>query len=59
MVGLLVFFAPLRKRNIDLKPAMFFDPSLIRPPALHGNGILWLSGFVPTEPEQVDFNLAF
>lgn len=52
-------FAPLRKRNIDLNPVMFFDPRLIRPPAIQGNGILRLSGFVPTEPEQIDFDLAF
>jgi hypothetical protein len=38
---------------------MFFDPRLIRPPAIRRNGILRLSGFIPTEPEQVDFDLAF
>lgn len=52
-------FAALRKRNIDFSPVMFFDPKLVRPPSIQGNGLLRLSGFIPTEPEQVDFDLAF
>lgn len=52
-------FASLRKRNLDLSPVMFFDPKLVRPPIIQPNGLLRLSGFFNTRPEQVHFDLAF
>lgn len=52
-------FAQLRNRNFDLSPVLFFDPKLIRPAAVQPNGLLRLSGFFPTAPQQVDFDLAF
>ena len=52
-------FAQLRNQNFDLSPVLFFDPKLIRPPAVQPNGLLRLSGFFPTAPQQVNFDLAF
>jgi len=52
-------FAGLRKRNLDLTPIMFFDPKLVAPPAIDASGMLRLTGFIPTQPEQVLFDLAF
>jgi hypothetical protein len=52
-------FANMRKRNIDLAPILFFEPKLVRPPAIQPNGKLRLSGYFETRPEQVSFDLAF
>lgn len=52
-------FADLRNRNFDLAPVLFFDPKLVRPAAVQPNGLLRLSGFFPTAPQRVDFDLAF
>jgi hypothetical protein len=52
-------FAALRGRNLDLSPILLLDPKLVRPPALMDNGFLRLSGFFPSTPEQVNFDLAF
>lgn len=52
-------FADLRKRNLDLSPIFFFDPKLVRPPGFMGDGLLRLSGYFETRPEEVVFDLAF
>ena len=52
-------FAALRSRNLDLSPVIFFDPKLLRAPALQPNGILRLTGFLDTKPERVLFDLGF
>ncbi|HEX5472233.1 MAG TPA: hypothetical protein VFW73_10115 [Lacipirellulaceae bacterium] len=52
-------FANLRKRQIDLAPILFFDPKLVRQPEITQNGMLHLSGFIPTRPEQVNFDMLF
>jgi hypothetical protein len=52
-------FSQLRNRNFDLAPVLFFDPKLVRPPAVQPNGLLRLSGFFPTAPQRVEFDLAF
>jgi hypothetical protein len=52
-------FSALRKRNLDLSPVMFFEPKLIRPPHFNDAGMLRLSGFIPSEPERVLFDLLF
>lgn len=52
-------FAALRQRNLDLSPILLLDPKLVRPPAFMDNGFLRLSGFFPSTPEQVNFDLAF
>jgi hypothetical protein len=52
-------FSKLRQKNIDLSPVIFLEPRLIRPPSLMENGMLRLSGYIPSAPEQVNFDLAF
>lgn len=52
-------FAALRQRNLDLSPVLFFEPKLIRPPAVQDNGILRMTGFLDTKPERVLFDMGF
>ncbi len=52
-------FANLRSRNLDLSPVTVIDPRLFRPPAIDEKGYLRLTGFFPSRPEQVNFDLAF
>lgn len=52
-------FSGLRRRHLDLSPILLLEPKLVRPPALMDNGSLRLSGFFPSAPEQVNFDLAF
>lgn len=52
-------FAALRKRNLDLSPILFLEPKLIRQPKIDKAGMLRLSGFMPSEPERVLFDMLF
>lgn len=52
-------FRDLRKRNLDIGPTAVLDPKLVREPAINEDGHLRLSGFFPSQPEQVNFDLAF
>jgi hypothetical protein len=51
-------FSGLRKKNLDLSPIIFVQPQLFRQPAFE-NGLLRLTGFFPTQPSQVNFDLMF
>lgn len=52
-------FAPMRARKLDLTPILFFNPQLAQPPAVQDERFLRLTGFFATQPEQVNFDLAF
>jgi hypothetical protein len=52
-------FATLRARKVDMSPIMFFPPKLVAAPAFQEGQILRLTGFFPTMPEQVNFDLAY
>ncbi len=52
-------FAALRNRKLDLSPLLFFDPKLIREPALQPSGLLRLTGYIPTDPERILFDMGF
>lgn len=52
-------FAPLRRRNVDFSPILFFDPKLVREPMLDASGAVRVTGFIPTSPERVIFDLGF
>jgi len=52
-------FANLRRRNLDLSPILFFQPKLLRKPEINARGILRVTGFFPTKPERVNFDLLF
>ncbi len=52
-------FAALRSRKIDLSPIMVINPKLNAAPALQDGQVLRLTGYFPTSPERVQFDLAF
>jgi hypothetical protein len=52
-------FADLRQRNFDLSPIAVLQPSLVRRPEITSNGMLRLSGFFPTVPERLNFDLIY
>jgi len=52
-------FAALRDRGLDLGPVLVIDPGLYRAPAIMENGMMRLTGYFPSEPERVNFDLAF
>lgn len=52
-------FANLRTRGIDLSPVAVIDPRLFRPAAIDGDGYLRVTGYFPSRPEQVNYDLAF
>ncbi|MEO5760348.1 MAG: hypothetical protein ABIQ51_26230 [Mesorhizobium sp.] len=52
-------FADLRHRNFDLYGAALLAPQFTKAPALDKNGMLHFSGFIPTQPQQIRFDLVF
>jgi hypothetical protein len=52
-------FTNLRNRNLDLSPILLFQPKLLRKPEIDAKGMLRITGFFPTRPEQVNFDLLF
>ena len=52
-------FAGLRGRKLDLSPLLFFDPKLVREPAIQAGGLLRLTGFIPTDPQRILFDMGF
>jgi hypothetical protein len=51
-------FAKFRSSNIDLAPIVYFAPRLTRKPELK-DGMLRLTGFMPTKPQQINFDMVF
>ena len=52
-------FRDLRSRGIDLGPVAVLNAKAVRKPAIDANGLLRLSGYFPSRPERVNFDLAF
>jgi len=52
-------FAKLRKRDLNLSPILFFQPKLQGPANLTDNGLLRLTGYFETKPEQISFDMLF
>jgi hypothetical protein len=52
-------FATLRSKRVDLSPVLFYSPKFNSPPTVQDGQILRLSGYFPTAPEVVNFDLAF
>ncbi len=52
-------FADLRRRNFDLFAAAILAPQFTAQPALDANGRLRLTGFFPTSPLRISFDLIF
>jgi hypothetical protein len=52
-------FANLRNSKIDFAPIVYFDPRLVRKPEFTKEGLIRLTGFVATKPQQVNFDMLF
>jgi hypothetical protein len=52
-------FADLRRRNFDLFAAALLAPQFTTGPALDASGRLRLTGFFPTSPLRISFDLMF
>jgi hypothetical protein len=52
-------FAGQRKDNLDLSGVAVLDPQLSLLPQIEENGMLHMSGFFPSVPTQVNFDLLF
>jgi hypothetical protein len=52
-------FADLRRRNFDLYGAALLAPQLTAAPTLDAEKRLLLTGFFPTRPQQINFDLSF
>jgi hypothetical protein len=52
-------FADLRRRNFDLFGAALLAPQLTAAPAVDADKRLRLSGFFPTRPLQINFDLSY
>lgn len=50
-------FAQLRDSKLDISPIMLVVPKLFRKPEIGAKGRLRVSGYFPTEPQRVNFNL--
>jgi hypothetical protein len=52
-------FAPLRERGLDLSPVVVFEPVLTRPVVSDELGRLRMTGYFPTRPLRILFDLAY
>jgi hypothetical protein len=52
-------FSDLRRRNFDLYGAALLAPQLAAAPAIDADKRLRLTGFFPTRPQQINFDLSF
>jgi hypothetical protein len=52
-------FAALRNRGLDLSPILLFKLQLQDRPKIDVNGMLRVTGYFPTRPEHVNFDLLY
>jgi hypothetical protein len=52
-------FAKLRNDNLDLSGVAVIDPQLSLLPQIEANGLMRMSGFFPSVPSQVNFELMY
>jgi hypothetical protein len=52
-------FANLRAKNFDLSGVVVLEPQLVALPELYSNGVMRITGFFPSVPMQVYFDLQF
>jgi hypothetical protein len=52
-------FAKQRNENVDLSGVVVIDPQLTLLPQIEASGLLHMSGFFPSVPTQVNFDLAY
>lgn len=54
-----LIFTKLRQARLDLSPAVLTDALMTKKPVIDGNGILRLEGYVPLQPMNIVFTMAF
>ena len=52
-------FTNLRSENLNLSPVVLFNPEFTKKPAFTKQGMLRLTGFFPTKPLRVNFDLVY
>lgn len=52
-------FKQLRDQALDLGPVVLIEPKLTKAPQINERGHLRVTGFFPSQPKQVNFDLAF
>ena len=52
-------FSNLRSRNLDLTPVLLFQPKLYQRPQMNDRGMIRITGFFPTSPDRVNFDLIY
>ena len=52
-------FSKLRNDNLDLSGVAVLDPQLSLLPQIEANGLMHMTGFFPSVPTQVNFDLLF
>ena len=52
-------FAGLRRDNLDLSGVAALDPQLTLLPQIEANGMMHMTGFFPSIPTQVNFDLSY
>jgi len=52
-------FTNLRNRNLDLSPFILFQPQLYQKPEMNDKGMVRVTGFFPTTPERLNFQMIF
>jgi hypothetical protein len=52
-------FASQRRDNLDLSGVAVLEPQLSLLPQIEANGLMHMTGFFPSVPEQVNFDLAY
>ncbi len=52
-------FATLRAKNLNLGPVVMIAPKFTKKPALNKQGMLQLTGYFPTRPLRINFDLLY
>jgi len=52
-------FANLRSPDLDFGPIVLFNPKFTKPPALNPQRLLRLTGYFPTSPLRINFDLVY
>lgn len=52
-------FTDLRNHNFDLSAVVLLQPKLLHKPEINDRGMLRLTGFFPTQPERLNFDLMY
>lgn len=57
--GLAQMFQGVRKSGVDLQPVLVMTPQITEAPVIAPNGLLALTGYFPTQPLQIRFQVGY